>query len=176
MTIEKTHHAQNPVNVALLSYVAEASQASYAELFAAFADLQSSEVKAHARFSKKMEYLCFTQQLCSRGRGHDRVFSLGPEAGKAGHSRKWHGRHKEFLGSEPNFLGKLVSDPNNSPAAEVPEPLPKFLPDPIACQRATAPAINVMAADYPLYQAPPHPALRPGALDYQRYAARGVRC
>ncbi len=174
MTIEKTHHAQNPVNVALLQFVAESSQASYQVLFDKFGDLQDSLVKAHARFSKKMEYLCFTNQLCSRGRGHDRVFSLGPEAGKAGSAGKMAGNYAAHVA---RVRSQAAAKANADTDAELVARAMERLASQVDHQRrATAPAINVMAVDYPLYQAPPHPALRPGALDYQRYAARGVRC
>ncbi|MCB8748333.1 hypothetical protein LHU53_15640 [Rhodoferax sp. U2-2l] len=147
--IEKTHHAQNPVNVAILNYVAERSQASYAELFAAFADLQTSEVKAHARFSKKMEYLCFTQQLCSRGRGHDRVFSLGAQAGKSSAATRW----------------------NTRPHA------PKAAPERTAADARDAPAFALSPSRLTVTVLPTRsPALRPGALDFKSVASRGFAC
>ena len=174
MTIEKTHHAQNPVNVVILNYVAELDQASYQALFDKFADLQTSEVKAHARFSKKMEYLCFTRQLSSTGRGHDRVFSLGPEAGKAGHSRG-------FASNYAAHVARVRSQAAAKAAAAADAELVARAIERQASQvdhrrPATANSINVMHPDYPTYQQPRHPALRPGALDYQRVASRGNRC
>lgn len=174
MTIEQTHHAQNPVNVAILNYVAEVDQASYQVLFDKFADLQTSEVKAHARFSKKMEYLCFTQQLCSRGRGHDRVFGIGPEAGKTGRSGRPAGQYAAHVARVRSQAAakaaaaadaELVSRAIERQASQVDHQRP-----------ATAPSINVTAASYPLYKAPPSPAVRPGALNYQSVASRGNRC
>ena len=162
MTIEKTHHAQNPVNVALLNYVAELDQASYQVLFDKFADLQTSEVKAHARFSKKMEYLCFTQRLCSTGRGHDRVFSLGPEAGKAGHSRGYAGQYAAHVA---RVRSKAAAVAQVAPAAALDTPP----------QRTPPNTYDVMRA--PVFVPPrTSAALRPGSLDYRRVASHGVRC
>lgn len=169
--IEKTHHAQNPVNVAILNYVAELDQASYQALFDKFGNLSDSLVKAHARFSKKMEYLCFTQQLCSTGRGHDRVFSIGPEAGKAGRSRGYADRSQprspagQYAAHVARVRSKAAAAAQVAPAAALDTPPERTPPN----------TYDVMRA--PVFVPPrTSAALRPGSLDYRDHASHGVRC
>lgn len=161
--IEKTHGNQSAHNVAILQYVANQAQASYAELFKKFRDGGDNEVTCNKRFSKKMEYLTSTEQLQATGRGHDRVFTIGPAAGKPRPSAKWMERvHKPRHRHE-------------KPAATAQEP--DLQPWVTACAGKPAPPPTYNAMQAPVYVPPrSSAALRPGALDYQSKPSRGDRC
>jgi len=157
MIIEKTHAGQSDLNLALLNLVAQYGQATYALLFDQFSDASDSPVKAHARFSKKMEYLLFTRQLASSGRGRNRTFFLGPQAGVARSSAATAER-TVHIAPEDSYLPVYADAAQQRPGQVVPPP-----------------SYNAMAA--PVYVAPRNStALRPGSLDYQRHASFGVRC
>jgi hypothetical protein len=173
MTIQKHHGCQSDLNLALLNRVAQLGQASYATLFAEFGNGAGSEilVKAHARFGKKMEYLTYSEQLSSTGRGHDRVFTLGVDAGKPGIAARWSDRATRRPKIKP------------VPAAAPTDQVIQDDTPPQGCQaywasaptRTPAPSYNAMQA--PVYVTPrSSAALPPGALDYQRHASAGQRC
>ena len=170
MTIEKTHRGQSNLNLALLNLVEQQGQVSYATLFDRFGDMQVNEVNAHKRFSKKMEYLCFTQQLSSTGRGHDRVFSLGPEAGKSGRSTRWMDRPT-----------RKPRKPKAAPERTAAEATPTEDSPLAICLRAAeardAPAFALSPSRLTVTVLPTRsPALRQGALDFKSVASRGFAC
>lgn len=156
-TIARTHANQAQINLDIINLVADRQTASYAELFARFRDGNGdNEVNAHARFSKRLEHLVDKGKLASQGRGHSRTFTLGLEAVKPPGSAA-----SALKVADAALVARAMERINSQVEHHRPTP---------------PPSINVMAADYPLYRAPPSPAVRPGALDYQSVASRGHRC
>jgi len=146
--IERTSGNQSKLNLALLNHVQQQASVNYQELFRLFGDNSDSLIKAHARFSKKMEYLTYTNQLQSTGRGHDRVFTLGAEAGKP--------KASAHLGAKPSSRKQQAAMPTSSPG----------MPLPYAnLGRLLANALPTRS-----------PVLRPGALDFKCVASRGFAC
>jgi hypothetical protein len=160
--IEKTHGNQSTHNVAILQYVADQAQASYSELFEKFRDGGDNEVTCHKRFSKKMEYLTFTEQLQATGRGHDRVFTVGPAAGEPRQSAKWMDR----AATRPHRAKTDTADVATDDMPWI------YL---TAGQPTPPPTYNAMQA--PVYVPSRSSApLRPGALAYQDIPSYGDRC
>lgn len=141
--IERTHHGQSELNLALLNAVAQGGTAQYGMLFLMFGPVTLPDPEAHAQFQRRLDYLCSTGQLVSAGRGRLRVLTLGPQAAQAP--------------SSEDIPAATTVDQTATPSEALP------------------PAYNAMKAK--AYMPPTHPpSLRPGALDYRRYASRGVRC
>lgn len=147
---EKTCHQQSDANLALLTLVHQYGSASYGLLFDQFGDLNLSPASAHKRFSKKLQYLCYTDQLQRTGTGKKAVYTLG---------------HLAFKPQPGTALAaSLQRTPTRPTAAEDSYLLRKALPN----------QYNVLHA--PSYVPTANAALRPGSLDYQRYASFGDRC
>lgn len=150
MLITRPHHARNPAVLALLKLVNQRGQCSAAELYAQFCqDLANGQERR--RLALRLSYLVMTEQLCRQGRGQTAQYWLGLQAGAP--------------------TGRAATRPPGHP------PLPDLPPYVSQFANPTttpAPSYNSMAA--PPWVPPPGPALRPGALDYQRYASHGHRC
>lgn len=143
----QTHHAQNPVNIEILNFVNRRGHATWAELFAAFGDGSANEKGSTQRFSKKLEYLVYVEKLQATGRGRARSFYIGPMAGKP-------------------YSGRGRTDVCSAPCPLTPHYTPVTLTPPRQ--------FNTMGAEP--YVPPAQCAMRPGSLDYQRYASFGNRC
>ena len=147
----QTHHAQNPTNLELLNFVNQRGHATWLELFTAFGDGPADSKSATQRFSKKLEYLVYVEKLQVTGRGTTRNFYISPTADQPTPRRGLTTAHAtQASGSDAlvhrAYYGQLV-------------PPRQF---------------NTMTAAP--YVPPTHAAMRPGALDYQRYASHGQRC
>lgn len=153
-TFTQTHHAQNPVNIELLNFVNQRGHASWADLFAAFGDGSASEKGSTQRFGKKLEYLLYTGRLICTGRGTARVFYIGPEATQPVPAR----------GLTTARAGQV----QGSDAAPTYQHL-QYL-------GAVVPPRQFNTMDSDPYVPPTQVAMRPGALDYQRYASHGDHC
>lgn len=148
--IEKNHACQSDVNLALLNLVKQYGSSSYTMLYDQFADLDLDPETAHAKFVRKLDYMVSLDQLQYTGRGKSRRFFLGPMAGQ---------RPLGGKAAHDSYLPTVVD-----------ASLARAYPGPLVPPRQ----LNPMTA--PVYVPPPNPALRPGALDYQRYASFGNRC
>ncbi|MCM2340435.1 hypothetical protein [Rhodoferax sp.] len=146
-------HAGLLVNQALLKLVKQYGEASYGLLFDQFGDLELSPKYAHTRFSNKLGYLCQTDQLLRNGLGRKAVYTLGHLAFKPKRGTALASRHCE--------RSAAIHDPIESEDSYL---VSKALPNQYDVMRA------------PTWQASHAPVLRPGALDYQRYASHGDRC
>ena len=147
---EKTCHQQSDANLALLTLVHQYGSASYGLLFDQFGDLALNPTYAHTRFSKKLQYLCYTDQLQRTGTGKKAVYTLG---------------HLAFKPQPGTALAaSLQRTPTRPTAAEDSYLVSKALPNQHDVMRA------------PVFAPSPSMALRPGSLDYQRYASFGDRC
>lgn len=164
--IKQTHHSQNPVNIALLNFVAKHGSASWLELFEKFGDGDASSKTIRQRFSKKLEYLVFVEKLQASGRGTTRTFCLGTMADKPTPGR---GRITTHAGQADGFTPRAAR-PTVSQESQA---VPAYVASGYG-QRVPPRRINTMAA--PPYQPPAHTSTRPGSLDYQRYASHGDRC
>lgn len=152
---EKTCHQQSDANMALLTLVKQYGEASYSLLFDQFGDLDLNPTYAHTRFSKKLQYLCYTDQLQRSGIGKKAIYTLGHLAFKPQPGTALAMRHCEVRSNA------AIHDPIDPEDAYL---VSKALPNQYDVMRA------------PTWQASHAPVLRPGALDYQRYASRGDRC
>lgn len=155
-------NAELQVNQALLTLVKQYGVAGFNLLFDQFGELELSAKYAHKRFGRKLQYLCYTDQLKRHGVGLGKkaVYTLGPLAFK---------RQPGTTRSMPvaTGYGTLIHAPSqaNAMAGDDAHLATKALPNQYDVMRA------------PVLQAPPCcQVLRPGALDYQRYASHGVRC
>lgn len=172
VVIQKTCFQQSDTNVALLNAVSLTKKANYMQLFNLFGDHEDGEVKAHERFNAKLAYLCFTKQLVLQsGRRRERVFALGAEAGKLGGGARWKGRYQA-----PGKANTAAPRPAQAPKADLQacgvepaEDLPAWVAQP-------APPSRIDLMSMPAYVPSRGPALRRGALDYQRHASFGDRC
>ncbi len=150
--ITQTHHAQNPVNVALLNYVQQRGQVAWSELFEAFGDGSDSRVHSIKRFNTKLAYLLSKAHLKRIGIGNDRIFSLGDMAGQKPPARELTTAKKgQVDGSD----------------LEHPYPHLQYL-----C--GLVPPRQHVSTD--TYKVPRNTVLRPGALDYKSHASHGDRC
>ena len=161
-----TAHAGLLKNQALLKLVKQYGEASYGLLFDQFGELELHTNYAHARFSKKLIYLCATYQLQRMGWGKKAIYKLGhlafmPQPGTARAARC--GSSTPVV-SPPYGSGALAAIEPNSHRPEGGPPTSKATP------------INYDVMRAPTLQTTLTPALRPCALDYQRYASRGVSC
>lgn len=141
-------HAGLLVNQALLKLVKKYGEASYGLLFDQFGDLELSPKYAHTRFSNKLGYLCQTDQLLRNGLGRKAVYKLGHLAFKS--------KRGTALAQRAGALPPMEAD------------------DSYLVSKALPNHYDVMRA--PTWQASHATVLRPGALDYQRYASHGDRC
>ena len=142
------HQAQSRVNVALVAHIRKHGACMYGDLFQLFGvGLAPGDSKAaHAALRKKLEYLCYNDQLkANTKRGARRLYRLG------------------------NFAA-LDDLPEPPPEAT---PTPDDAPQP-APQRTPPRQIDVMHGNAYMYTL--GPSLRPGSLDFQRYASFGNRC
>lgn len=151
-TITQTHHMQNPLNIELLNFVNQRGHATWLELFTAFGDGTASEKGSSQRFSKKLEYLVYGEKLQASGRGTTRTFYLGRMAGQPTLGR---GRITTHAGQADGCNGGRIS---GSYAGQLVPPR----------------QFNTM--DAAPYVPPAQTAMRPGALDYQRYSSHGDQC
>jgi hypothetical protein len=161
-----TAHAGLLVNQALLKLVKQYGEASYGLLFDQFGELELHANYAHARFSKKLIYLCSTGQLQRLGWGKKAIYKLGhlafmPQPGTARAARCGSGAP---VVAAPCGSGALAAIEPDSHRPEGGPPTSKATP------------INYDVMRAPTLQIALTPALRPGALDYQRYASHGSRC
>jgi hypothetical protein len=153
-------------NQALLKLVKQYGEACYGLLFDQFGELELCPESAHKRFSKKLIYLCATGQLHRNGWGKKAIYKLGhlafmPQPGTARAARC--GSSTPVV-SPPYGSGALAAIEPNSHRPEGGPPTSKATP------------INYDVMRAPTLQIALTPALRPGALDYQRYASHGGRC
>jgi hypothetical protein len=167
--LEKTHAGQSDVNLALLNLIKLYGDCSYAMLFDQFANLTIKPEEAHNKFAKKLSYMLYHEQLQCNGRGRARRFWLGPMAGKRPLGAK------ETAAPDRYTAARRIAPadsylPTAPTATVVDASLADAYPGPVVPPRQH----NTMTA--PIYVPPPNPAMRPGALDYQRYASRGFRC
>lgn len=153
---EKTCHQQSDANLALLTLVKQYGEASYGLLFDQFGELERNTTAAHTRFSKKLQYLCYTDQLQRTGMGKKAVYTLG---------------HLAFKPQPGTALAAKVKSLAAQPTCA---PAPIAAEDSYLLSKALPNQYDVMRA--PTWQASHAPVLRPGALDYQRYASHGDRC
>ncbi|MDD5031292.1 MAG: hypothetical protein PHH58_17655 [Rhodoferax sp.] len=144
--VRRTHPRQSGENLALLNAVAQYGTAHYGLLFLMFGKTDLPDKQGHALFSKKLEHLCVSGQLAGTGRGQLRLFWLGDKVQGMGNG------------------GQITHDPH----------APACAADAAPAVRAAPRQNNTMTA--PVYVPPPCAALRPGALDYQRYASFGHGC
>jgi hypothetical protein len=152
--IEKTCHQQSDVNLALLKLIKQYGQACYTLLFDQFGNLERNTTAAHTRFSKKLQYLCYTDQLQRTGMGKKAVYTLG------------------HLAFKPQPGTALAASRHCERSAAIHDPIDPA--DSYLVSKALPNQYDVMAA--PEFTPPPATVLRPGALDYQRYASHGDRC
>ena len=152
--IIKTNPGQSDLNLELLNFVNQRGHTTWAELFAAFGDGSDSEPGSIKRFSKKLEYLLYTQKLQATGKARSRVFSIGPMAGKVAAVR---GRVNAHAGQV---------DGN---AIERPYPHLQCLGE------VTPPRQYDAMHGEPYTHVLPAPT-RLGALDYKRWASHGHQC
>lgn len=148
----QTHPAQNPVNIELLNFVNQRGQASWRDLFASFGDGDASSRADCKRFCKKLVNLTYTKRLQATGRGMYRMFSIHPAAAAATPAR-----------------GCTTALANQVDGSDAPHPYAH-----LQCPGGLVPA-RVYVSTEP-YCPPAAAALRPGALDYRRYASRGHQC
>ena len=153
---EKTCHQQSDANLALLKLIKQYGEASYSLLFDQFGELELNPTYAHTRFSIKLQYLCYTDQLQRSGIGKKAVYTLG---------------HLAFKPQPGTALAARVRSEVRSNAA-IHDPIDSE--DSYLVSKALPNQFDVMRA--PVLQASRATVLRPGALDYQRYASRGDRC
>ena len=164
-------------NQALLKLVKQYGEACYGLLFDQFAELELCPESAHKRFSKKLIYLCATAQLQRNGWGKKAIYTLGhlafkPQPGTARAARCESG---DPVGAAPCGSGAIAAIEPNSHRPEGGPPTENCDADDASVpSKATPIDYDVMRA--PTLQITLTPALRPGALDYQRYASRGVSC
>jgi hypothetical protein len=160
--LKNSPNAELLVNQALLTLVKQYGQASFGLLFDQFGDLELSASYAHRRFGRKLQYLCYTDQLMRHGMGLGKkaVYSLGPLAFKR----------------QPGTTRAMpVTTAYGTVIHAASQPTGLAAQDPGQTSRALPRQYDVMRA--PVLQAPPCcQVLRPGALDYQRYASHGARC
>lgn len=153
--IEKHHGSQSDLNLALLNFVNQRGRASYAELFACFADDSLSDREAHKSFGKKLEYLCLTEQLQHiNSRGQHRHFSIGPLAD---------GKHR------PSAALAGATGPARAPA---PAPARAHL-------QYAGPVVPPRAVNWlhgPVYAPSASVCLRPGSEDFKRCPSVGHAC
>lgn len=151
--IERTYHAQNPVNIRILNHVAAMGQCTAAHLHAMFLPDNTSHDERKS-MTNKLSYLVCTEQLLRQGKGKNAVLRIGPHAGApGGRARREKHKYKEAEALAPCLRA--------APAEHRP-------------QVASAPDYDHMAAD--VYVPPPAPALRHGALQYKSCASHGCRC
>ena len=151
---EKTCHQQSDRNLALLTLVHQYGSASYGLLFDQFGDLDLNPTYAHTRFSKKLQYLCYTDQLQREGMGKKAVYTLG------------------HLAFKPQPGTALAASRHCERSAAIHDPIDPE--DSYLVSKAQPNQYDVMAA--PEFTPRTATVLRPGALDYQRYASHGDRC
>ena len=154
LPIAKTHPHQSDATLALLNHVARHGEVGYAELFAAFEDAAPSDRVRIARLNSKLNYLTTTDRLQSTGRGSRRVFSLGESANLHVSQR-----------------GRINAKAGQADGSDIPRPYPQVQ---LAGQRVPPRQFNTM--DAPPYVPPAHSSIRPGSLDYKRYASLGHQC
>ncbi len=148
--IHRHHHAQNPFNLELLNFIDRHGQCAASELYVRFCVTPGHNKEAQ-RMAAKLSYLVGCEQLCRQGRGLTALYTLGPQAGV-------------HTPSAARARAKAAPAP---PAAPVrPEPV-------VGPSTPDRPDYRITVAPY---VPGPGAALRPGALDYQRYASHGVRC
>lgn len=145
----KTANVGFLVNQALLRLVKQYGQASYSLLFDQYGDVDLSANYANTRFANKLGYLCQTEQLQRSGFGHKAMYTLGPRA------------FKSKYGTAPVQQPQVVLTPVEAAGSYL---VSKALPNQYDVMRA------------PQFTPPPATVLRPGALNYQRYASHGDRC
>lgn len=150
--LQKSHPCQSDLNLALLNFVNQRGQASWAELFAAFGEGDASATTDARRFSCKLEYLTLTQRLQHTGRARSRIFSIGPLAGKAATLR-----------------GRTTTKVGQADGSDTARPYPH-----LQHLGAVVPARLHVATG--TYVPPTQTAMRPGALDYKRHASHGFPC
>lgn len=150
-TFTKTHHAQNPTNIELLNFVAQRGRATWLELFTAFGEGELASRTATRTFSKKLEYLVYVEKLQAAGRGNSRSFYLHPDA------------HQPTPGRSRVDVHAGQADGGLVLAAKV-----------YHGQLVPPRQFNTLS-DAP-YVPPAHSAMRPGSLDYKRYASHGNQC
>lgn len=153
---EKTCHQQSDINHALLVLVKQCDEASYSLLFDLFGELERNTTAAHTRFSKKLEYLCYTDQLQRTGMGKKAVYKLG---------------HLAFKPQPGTALAMRHCEARSNAAIQEP---PIAAEDSYLFHKAQPIRYDVVHA--PVYMPPPTTVLRPGALDFKRVASHGFPC
>lgn len=148
--MRQAHHATCNLNVAIVEYIRQHRIASYGDLFTRFgAALDPADPKlAHVRFRKKLEYLCYNDQLAAGlQRGTHRSYRLGHLA--PAHAQPKPVIEKQARHDEPSDAE--IQAPQRTPPCTYTGPSGQF------AYRMAAP-------------------MRPGSMDHTRFASHGVRC
>jgi hypothetical protein len=161
-TPPKAHHAQSSTNLALVEHIRQRGTCLYRDLFPLFgAGLDQHDSKlAHAKFRKKLEYLCYNDQLqAGIERGTRRVYSLGHLSDPADRPLS--------AAKAPDASG--VDVPADTPTdTPVPDYVEAFSP-----ARVPPRVYTGLPGRFEYRMADP---VRPGAMDHKRYATHGHHC
>lgn len=148
--------------MSLVAHVRQHGSCIYGDLFQLFgAAVDPSDIKlAHAKFRKRLEYLCYNDQLAaSTERGNRRRYSLG---------------HLSDPADRPLSAAKVADASEPEPPADLPEatPVPDYVAQ-FAPERVPPRVYTGLPGKFEYRMAEP---VRPGAMDHQRYASHGHQC
>jgi hypothetical protein len=146
-SIQKTHHAQSDINLALLNLVKQYGQCGYGLLFDQFGDMDLPRNQAHHKFGRRLEYLLGQGRIDYSGRGRQRKFRM-------------------MVVAKPR---PPALDPTQMPVLTAAQAAASYLGPKVPARE-----VDVMHGE--VYAPGPGLALRPGALDFKRYGSHGDRC